>query len=331
MPCYHPLTGFYAREVNDTGKRSLVFSADKALLEVPVQVPCGRCVGCRLDRSLSWALRCVNEASLYDENCFITLTFSDDNLPPACPVCHTLAGSLCVCQFQKFLKRLRKYISPRKVRYFHCGEYGELFSRPHHHACLFGYDFPDKVLFSNRRGFKLYTSEILSDLWEYGFSTIGDVTFDSCAYVARYILKKWSKGFNEFDDAGLPKEGRKDLYESMRGLSVSDRQALHYQGRLPEYVTMSRNPGLGTEWLARFGSDLYPSGFAVTPDGRKVKPPKFYDNKYDVDNPGMLAIIKAKRVERALANPKSRFRLDVEEKVKLSRINQLTRGYENGH
>ena len=80
MPCYHPLTGYYAREVNDTGKRSLVFSVDKALVDVPVQVPCGRCIGCRLDRSLSWAVRCIHEASLYDENCFITLTFDDKYL-----------------------------------------------------------------------------------------------------------------------------------------------------------------------------------------------------------------------------------------------------------
>lgn len=320
MPCYHPLTGYYAREVNETGKRSLVFSADKALLEVPVQVPCGRCIGCRLDRSLSWALRCVHEASLYDENCFITLTFSDDNL---------CSRSLSVADFQKFLKRLRKFISPRKVRYFHCGEYGENFSRPHHHACLFGYDFPDKVLFSDKRGVKLYTSEILSKLWPYGYSTIGDVTFDSAAYVARYILKKWAKEYDGYIVRGLRDEAGKELYESMRVFSDEDRKKNFYGGRVPEYVTMSRRPGVGAEWIAKFASDIYPSGFALTSAGIKVRPPKFYDNIFELDNTLEFAMLKSKRLERAMSNRNNtNSRRNIEEQVKLSRIKQLKRGYE---
>ena len=119
MPCYKPLKAYYAREVNDTGKRSLVFNSEKALFPAQLQIPCGRCIGCRLDRSLSWALRCVHEASMHDENCFITLTFNDEHLAKN--------KSLKVSDFQNFLKRLRQFISPRKVRYFHCGEYGSKF------------------------------------------------------------------------------------------------------------------------------------------------------------------------------------------------------------
>ena len=147
MPCYHPLTAYYGCQVNESGKRSLVFSLDKAWVDVPLQVPCGRCIGCRLDRSLSWAVRCIHESSLYDENCFITLTFDNEHLPKACLKCRTVDGSLCVCQFQNFMKRFRQFVSPRVIRFFHCGEYGVKFSRPHHHACIFNYDFPDKKAF----------------------------------------------------------------------------------------------------------------------------------------------------------------------------------------
>ena len=110
MPCYHPLTAYYARKENDSGKRSLVFDVSLALADVPVQIPCGRCIGCRLDRSLSWALRCVHEASLHDQNCFVTLTFNDSSLPSD--------ASLKVADFQNFMKRLRQEVSPRKVRFF---------------------------------------------------------------------------------------------------------------------------------------------------------------------------------------------------------------------
>ena len=137
MPCYKPLKAYYSKDVNESGKRSLVFTSEKALLPVELMVPCGRCIGCRLDRSLQWAMRCVHEASMHEDNCFITLTFDDDHLGD---------GSLKVSDFQNFMKRLRQAIAPKKVRFFHCGEYGAKLSRPHHHACLFGFDFPDKVL-----------------------------------------------------------------------------------------------------------------------------------------------------------------------------------------
>ena len=142
MPCFHPLTGYLARDANASGKRSIVFDPKLALgVDVKRQVPCGRCIGCRLERSRQWAMRCVHEASLYKNNCFITLTFNDYYLPKD--------GSLHVEHFQKFMKRLRKRFGSG-VRYFQCGEYGELLRRPHYHACLFNFDFPDRVLWSIR-------------------------------------------------------------------------------------------------------------------------------------------------------------------------------------
>lgn len=315
VPCYHPLTGYFSKQVNVSGKRSLVFTSSNALLNSPIQVPCGRCIGCRLDRSLSWALRCVHEASLYDKNCFITLTFSGDH------------PKLRVCDFQNFMKRLRQKIAPDKVRFFHCGEYGSKYSRPHHHACLFGYDFPDKVLFKDSSGGKIYTSPILEALWPFGFSTIGDVTFESAAYVARYVLKKWSK--EDLKSQGLfdamvkfDKDSNKFFAATKCGLS--------YNGLKPEYITMSRRPGIGADWFKRFSSDVYPGGFCVV-NGKRVRPPKFYDSKYEIDNIMSMAMIKGKRLMAAQDNPDNKpARLVVREMNKLQAVKQLTRGYEDG-
>ena len=113
------------------------------------------------------------------------------------------------------MKRFRKHFGSG-VRFFHCGEYGELYERPHHHAILFNCDIYDKELLLNAKtGFNLYTSSLLSSLWPFGLHSIGEVSFESCAYVARYIMKKVTG----------------DMSES------------HYHGRKPEYITMSRRPG----------------------------------------------------------------------------------------
>lgn len=323
MPCYRPLTGYYSREVNDTGKRSLVFSLDKALVDVPVRVPCGRCIGCRLDRSLSWAVRCVHEASLHEQNCFITLTFDDAYLPPD--------GSLVVSDFQNFMKRLRQEVSPIKIRFFHCGEYGAQFSRPHHHACIFGYDFPDKKLFKG----DIYTSELLEKLWPYGFCTVGKVTMQSAAYVARYVLKKWAQDYDSYAEQGLDREARMELYDSMLALSSEEQRKKFYGGRKPEYVTMSRGgrdgQGLSAEWCDKFSQELFSSGFVVLPNGKKCKIPKYYDKRFELDNVFDMCIMKNERLKRGREDPdNTRSRLLVREEVQNLRSKQLVRGYENG-
>ena len=129
----------------------------------PVRVPCSKCIGCRLERSRQWAVRCVHEASLYENNSFITLTYRDDCIPEN--------GSLDPDAFQKFLKRLRYYAGP--FRFFGCGEYGEKTKRPHYHACLFNFDFPDRVLWKQHRDVSYFRSALLEKCWPYGFSTNG--------------------------------------------------------------------------------------------------------------------------------------------------------------
>ena len=180
------------------GKKVISFVNDLKHSWVPMKLPCGRCVGCRLERSKQWAIRCVHESQLYKDNCFITLTFDNDHLDED--------SSLQLRDFQLFMKRLRKQFVPpnpyeegsieyddfqqsHAIRFFHCGEYGELNKRPHHHAIIFNFDFDDKYLW--KRGTNpLWRSPTLEKLWPYGMSSIGKVTFESAAYVARYVMKK---------------------------------------------------------------------------------------------------------------------------------------------
>lgn len=295
MPCYSPMKGYRSRERNPTGKRSIVFNIQDGYLDMPVTLPCGQCIGCRLERSRQWAIRCVHEAQLYERNCFITLTYNDENLPSD--------GSLKKTEFQKFMKRLRKEYGDG-IRYFHCGEYGERFQRPHYHACLFNFDFDDRVLFQERDGVRLYVSASLARLWPFGFSTIGDVTFESAAYVARYITKK----------------------------ITGDQAADHYGSRTPEYITMSRRPGIGRPWLERFSADVYPSDHVVL-RGKQLRPPKYYDNIFELEDPTTFAKVVRKRLAAVQDSEWNQTpeRLAVREFIQLEKCKLLRRSYEDGH
>ena len=218
-------------------------------------------------------MRCLHEASLHDRNCFITLTFDDNNLPDD--------KSLDVRHFQLFMKKLRKKFG-NGIRYYHCGEYGEMFRRPHYHACLFGFDFKDKYFWKysssgDGKSIPLYRSSDLERLWTFGYSSIGDVTFESAAYVARYIMKKIN-GDMAFDH----------YIDKETGAMLK-----------PEYTTMSRRPGIAFNWFKKFSSDVYPHDFTYIRD-RKVRPPKYYDRCYELVYPSDFKKIKQKRHEDAL-------------------------------
>lgn len=264
MPCYHPITGWWSRERTEKGLRKVVFNPVAALDNGHmVTIPCGKCIGCRLERSRQWAMRCLHEASLYLDNCFITLTYDDQHLKD---------NSLHKEDFQKFMKRLRKEYPDRNIRYYHCGEYGDENKRPHYHACLFNFDPDDKILYKTNEDYKLWISPKINDIWGKGYCIIGDVTFDSAAYVARYIEKKLLTSDKEKKEA-------------------------HYQGREPEYTTMSRRPGIGRGWYDKYKTDLYPHDYTVINE-RKVKPPKFYDNILKQEDPDAYQSIKDSRISK---------------------------------
>jgi len=275
MPCFHPLKGYRSKTVNPTGKRSIVFNAREGYYDLPIDIPCSRCDGCKLERSRQWAVRLVHESSMHMHNIFLTLTYSDDKLPPD--------GSLQVKDFQDFMKRLRlkrethgplfKTNPATNLRFFHCGEYGDKFARPHYHACIFNLDFNDKIHWKTVGENKLYVSKTLDELWTHGFSTIGAVTFESAAYVARYIMKKHHGAESK----------------------------ILYEGRKPEYVTMSRRPGIGKPWLEKFKKDIKRDDFVVM-RGVPMKPPKFYGAQFEIEDPKRWAQIKADRKVAAKEN-----------------------------
>nr|WAE43432.1 MAG: replication initiator protein [Microviridae sp.] len=178
MPCYNPLTAYKSRIAHPSGKQKIVFHAeDQQQLLNPIKIPCGQCIGCRLERSRQWAMRCENEQSLHLNNTFITLTY--ENAPP----------SLNKTDFPLFMKRLRK-IYGKEIRFFHCGEYGEKFKRAHHHAILFNHEFHDKYYFKGHPPCVLYRSAELEKIWKLGHCTIGAANWETAAYVARYCTKK---------------------------------------------------------------------------------------------------------------------------------------------
>lgn len=243
MPCYHPITAYRSAELSASGKRRLVFSRSAGLVDHPIQIPCGQCIGCRLEKSRQWAMRCVLEASLYDQNTFLTLTYNDANLPADL--------SLSKRHLQLFMKRLRKRFG-NDIRFYAAGEYGDRSLRPHYHLILFNFYPPDGELI-RLRPMPLYISESLLKLWPFGYHSFGMVSFDSASYVARYCTKKITGPTAE----------------------------AHYAGREPEFALMSRRPGIGAPWLERFQTDVYPSDTVVLRDGLKLKPPHYFDLLYD--------------------------------------------------
>lgn len=318
MACYHPLRAYrLTGVVGENGKAVIVFKVPKDAPYEEMDFACGRCVGCRLDRSRDWAVRCVHEASLYSANCFITLTYRDDQVPHG--------GTLVKKDFQDFIKRLRARFDGvdlvekesgelhRPIRYFHCGEYGSKLGRPHYHACIFNFDFEDKKLWSTRNGVRLYRSAILEDLWSVGFSTIGDVTFESAAYCARYIFKKVM--------------GKKAGEHYVTAVDETTGEAEY---RLPEYTTMSRRPGIGAGWFRKYRGELYPKDF-VTIGGKKFSLPKFYDGLQEKVDKECLERVKKARKERHSDDPDATLaRLRVAEKVKCSSLGMLKRSFEDG-
>ena len=293
MACFYPLKAYRPK----SGTK-LVFDKRAGYEDRPVIVPCGQCTGCRLERSRVWAVRCMHEASLYDDNCFITLTYSEENVP--------YGNTLVISDFQKFMKKLR--LRHPSVRFFHCGEYGEKYSRPHYHALLFNCNFKDRVPWrQNANGDMLYVSEELETIWGHGLTSIGEVTFESAAYVARYIMKK------------VTGEQAEKHYEW-----ISDYGEV--VNRQPEYTTMSRRPGIGKGWIDVFQSDVYPRDQVIM-NNKKFRPPRFYDDAYELTNSRDYQKLKARRLAKAAkhADNNTPDRLRVREEVQRARLERLKR------
>ena len=295
MPCYHPLT---AGRLSD-GSISFTYKSVRDV--IPIKLPCGLCSGCRLERSRQWATRIMHERSLHESACFVTLTYDEESLPEG--------NSLDYPAVQKFMKRLRKRTgSP--VRFYLCGEYGDEKGRPHYHICLFGFDFPDKVYYRRTKsGERIYVSRLLESLWPFGLSSIGDLTWQSAAYVARYCMKKVNGDLAEAHYEYIDSDG-----------------VVH--NRVPEFAHMSLKPGIGAGWLEKFRSDVFPRDYVVV-NGVKSRPPRYYDKLNKRHSPAVFQDVKDEREYRGylemLKGEFSEHRLLVKEQVKAAQLRNLKR------
>ncbi len=341
MPCFHPLKAFkigvlpsgkddlmivpYGVDHLETHKGHIVRVdtpflspySEKSYMQWK-EIPCGHCEGCRIDRSRDWANRCMMELEYHKDAYFVTLTYNDDHVPKsyyADPSTGEAKEALTLSKrdWQLFMKRLRKATDGlpgcENLRFFMCGEYGPKTLRPHYHAIIFGLHLDDLVPFSQRqlgeKVYQYYLSNTLQDAWsvvEYihgipsdeeevsscqkrqrvpiGHVLVGKVTWETCAYVARYVLKKrYGSEAAVYDQFGLQ----------------------------PEFTLMSRRPGIGRQWYDDH-PDCYEYDFInlSTPDGgKKVRPPKYFDRLFDLDNHEEMLTLKEKRQKFAEEQKKS--------------------------
>lgn len=289
VSCFKPLQAFRG-EVLPSGKRSIVFKAGEAPpgLLSELKLPCSQCFGCRLDYSYDWATRCMCEAQMHERNCLVLLTY--ERLPEG--------GSLQLSDWRNFVKRLSRVVG--SFRFFHAGEYGSHNGRPHDHAILFGVDFSDKVYFKKSpAGYPLYRSKLLESVWKKGHATVAGCSFESAGYLARYLMDKPTLTKAVKDENGTT-VGRcfTDRAISKYGERVNLSTGEIVLSKRPEYLTMSRKPGIGESWLRKYWRDIYPHDFMTLPSGGKMPPPRYFDNKVEEWNLVDMERIKLHRIER---------------------------------
>lgn len=289
MACYAPIQAWRSAKYNEkSGKRGLVFRHMEGCRDLPVMVPCGTCLGCRLEFARQWSVRCMHESKMWPVNVFATLTYDDEHLP--------VSGSLVPQHFTDFMRRLR-YSRDGDIRYFMSGEYGDRSGRPHYHALLFNCWFGDRMWYSGEGDKALYSSKELDSLWGFGACKLGAVTSQSAGYVARYAMKK---------------------------AVIGDKAVEFYGGRVPEYLRMSRRPGIGRTFFEKYSGEIYRDDNCIV-DGKKVKPPKYYDGLMEKSK--RIRVVKGKRKQnmRANAYELSDGRLAVKFVVKKAAVRYLSR------
>lgn len=250
--------------------KTLAWSSKTLSLEYATfQLPCGKCIECRLEYGRHWAVRCVHESQMHEENSFATFTYSDQ---------HLASPRLVYRDFQLFMYKLRKI--KKGIGFFVTGEYGELNKRPHWHAIIFNWAPRDQTyLRSNERGDKIYTSEHLDRLWGKNDprlrpNEIGAVTFESAGYCARYAAKKLVHGHDDAHDFHpISKKSNKNA--------------------------------IGKKWLERFWPDVFSYGRCVLRDGSETSIPRYYEKWLKENQPEAwlryVTEVKLKKCEIAAA------------------------------
>lgn len=344
MSCYHPLIGIYTGEYTSKGKNKIkiIGSADNYTIEEfkkngnGILIPCGKCIGCRLDYSRKWADRMMLELETNRKAVFLTLTYNTDALlgkdifgkdrevlvsefyNDGTPKYATLSKR----DAQLFMKRLRKEFGNVSVRFYLAGEYGDKNYRPHLHCILFGIDIDsigDCVLHGyNGLNQPYYISKRMYKVWRNGNVLVCPVSWNTCAYVSRYVTKK------------------------INGMLFDEKYA--FRNVIQEFALMSRNPGLGYDYLRLHPNCLDYSSINLTTSegGKKIEIPQYYlriinneNEKNGLYDPDKYANIKETR--KLFTDDRELLKLmhtdlgysdmlEAEENVKISSIRGLKRG-----
>lgn len=356
MSCYHPL---HAVRLHNTSDKPIIVGARRDVKDnvIPdailsgrspmsydhLYLPCGQCIGCRMDYARRWADRMMLELESHSTAYFITLTYDDDHvsvshyatsfwhiapdgrkrLYPSIrddlvaddwtvePVMDGTSLTLCPPHVRDWLKRLRRqqeyHHNGNKIRYYLVGEYGSTTARPHYHAIIYGLQLDDLEPFgrSAAGNYPYYRSATLERTWTYGYVGVANVTWETCAYTARYMLKKH-------------KGATADVYT---------KYALQ-----PEYSVMSRCPGIGANYYVDHRDEIYANDEIIisTPrGGRVIRPPQYYDKMYDLEYPSRMADIKSARriaTELQLAAEMEQYSGTLDELMRSKEIAMQARG-----
>lgn len=321
MVCYHPLHAFPNGKTRDgktsykiTSNKVKSISFDKAtghwfLSDDPnryhnnqyIDIPCGQCVGCRIDYSREWALRCVLESKYHDRTMFLTLTYDDVHVPHTTYTDNVTGEikdilTLNPDDFTLFMKRLRFHFSKKydkQLRFFACGEYGSVTLRPHYHAIVFGLDVDDlKQVSTSPHGYPVYSSDFIEEIWGKGFITLADSSFETCAYTARYVMKKQTGKDSDFYDV---------------------------HNLVPEFVRMSRKPGIAKQYYDDHVLEIYEHDKIILNDGKIFKPPSYFDSYLEKDYPELYDKIIQNRIECAIHSDEVKEKYFGDKYVRLTR------------
>lgn len=272
-----------------------------------LRVPCGQCIGCQEAYTKQWAVRCMLEASKFEHNYFLTLTYNDAHLPrDEIEIVNKNTGEIgeaselgCLNKrdLQLFMKRLRAYFKRHYdfegIRFFACGEYGSEGSRPHYHIILFNCpltiredDLSVHSITSDKN--IIWNSKTIEELWtddkdeSIGFSSVCEVNWDTCAYTARYCLKKIKGKISQ------------DYYFD--------------NGQIPEFTVMSRMPGIGRDFFEENFQKIYENDEILIKGHaekiKPIKPPKYFDKIYQDIYPDEYKALVDRRKQCMLDNNK---------------------------
>lgn len=297
MPCLNPTPAWKTGRLTQNGKPEYSFTYELGKVTSEQEnFPCGKCPYCRERKVATKTNQCINEFNTSVDNCFITLTYNDENLPVTrlCPT-----GTLNKKHLTKFHKDLRKYIERQfpdnpKYKYFQCGEYGssDNTQRPHYHMLIMGFNFPDRQLQGKFQSRNQYTSQLLEKLWPYGFVQLEDATSKAAGYIAKYAAKELLAG-------------------------KINQDTLETTGKIPQFVSQSQN--IGKDYLTKYQKELLIHD-SVVRDGLEIKLNSYQLDKLESLNPERVEELKQERREYAQENQNSTYVDDLTEQLsKLSR------------